>query len=160
MRKKYLLPHTAQHKANLHCHTTLSDGRVTPEVMQAAYKRHGYRVMAFTDHEYIVHHQHFNDENFIAITGYEIGLYTPAPEGSWEDTWRDRKCCHLNLYAKDPYEKRHIMFDPDALPVCVKDKKDSFLHIGEICKRGYEDIQKVIDTAKQNGFIVCLNHPF
>ncbi len=158
--KKYLLSPTAQHKANLHCHTTLSDGRISPEEMVAAYKRHGYRVMAFTDHEYIVNHQDFNDENFIAITGYEIGLYTPELPGSWEDTWRDRKCCHLNLYAKNPYEDRHILFDPDALPNHVKDRTSEFKYIGEKRKRKYEDVQEVIDTANANGFIVCLNHPY
>jgi len=158
--RKYLLPHTTQHKANLHCHTTLSDGRISPEEMRSAYKRHGYRVMAFTDHEYIVNHQEFNDSDFIAITGYEIGLYTPELPGSWEDTWRDRKCCHLNLYAKDPYEDRHVMFDPNALPNHVKGIADILKYIGEKCKRGYEDIQKVIDIANDNGFIVCLNHPF
>ena len=34
--KKYLLPETGQfYKANLHCHTTVSDGRMTPEEVKA-----------------------------------------------------------------------------------------------------------------------------
>lgn len=160
MEKKYLIPNTRQHKANLHCHTTLSDGRIAPEEMAAAYKKHGYGVIAFTDHEYLTYHRELEDESFIVLTGYEIGLYTPAPEGSWEDTWRDRKCCHLNLYAKNPLEDRHVMFDPDAVPAQVRDKAQNFRHIGDICKRNYEDVQKVIDTANENGYIVCLNHPY
>ncbi|MBR5308987.1 MAG: PHP domain-containing protein [Clostridia bacterium] len=160
MAKIYLIPNTGQHKANLHCHTNLSDGRLTPEEMCEGYKKHGYRVMAFSDHEYLTHHPEFNSEDFIAITAYEIGLYTPELPGSWEDTWRDRKCCHLNLYAKNPNEDTHIMFDPDAVPNCVKPIKNSFKHKGEICKRKYEDIQRVIDEARESGYIVCLNHPY
>ena len=140
MDKIYLIPNTEQHKANLHCHTNLSDGRLTPEEMCEGYKKHGYRVMAFSDHEYLTHHPEFNSEDFIAITAYEIGLYTPELPGSWEDTWRDRKCCHLNLYAKNPNEDTHIMFDPDAVPNCVKPIKNSFKHKGEICAVLPEDI--------------------
>jgi len=160
MKKTYLIPNTKQHKANLHCHTVLSDGRLTPEEMAQGYKMHGYRVMAFTDHEYLTHHPEFCSEDFIAITGYEIGLYTPELPGSWEDTWRDRKCCHLNLYAKDPNQDTHIMFDPDAVPDCVRHIKDTFKHKGDAVKREYTDIQRVIDEANANGFLVCLNHPY
>ena len=35
---KYLIsPHKAQYKANLHCHSTLSDGCLTPEVLKNLY---------------------------------------------------------------------------------------------------------------------------
>ena len=41
--RKYLLPETGHfYKANLHAHSTLSDGRLTPEELKAAYKAHGY----------------------------------------------------------------------------------------------------------------------
>ena len=40
--KKYLLPEEGQfYKANLHCHTTVSDGSLTPEEIKAAYKARG-----------------------------------------------------------------------------------------------------------------------
>ena len=37
-------------KANLHCHTTLSDGNMTAAQVKDWYKSHGYSVVAVTDH--------------------------------------------------------------------------------------------------------------
>ena len=50
--KKYLLPQNANsYKANMHCHSTLSDGAQTPEELKEAYKAEGYSVLAITDHD-------------------------------------------------------------------------------------------------------------
>lgn len=38
------------YKANLHTHTTMSDGVRTPEETAAGYRRHGYQILAITDH--------------------------------------------------------------------------------------------------------------
>ena len=49
---KYLInPNKTQYKANLHCHTNLSDGHWTPEQVKEEYKKRGYSVVAITDHE-------------------------------------------------------------------------------------------------------------
>lgn len=37
-------------KVNLHMHTTLSDGRVTPERAAEIYRAAGYDLIAVTDH--------------------------------------------------------------------------------------------------------------
>ena len=42
-----------QYKANLHCHTNISDGRLTPLEVKELYKSHGYSVIAYTDHDII-----------------------------------------------------------------------------------------------------------
>ena len=40
--KKYLLPESGNfYKANLHCHTTLSDGEMTREEVKEIYKKNG-----------------------------------------------------------------------------------------------------------------------
>ena len=45
--KKYLLPEKGQfYKANLHCHSTVSDGHLTPEEIKKHYMAHGYSVVA------------------------------------------------------------------------------------------------------------------
>lgn len=50
--KRYLIPETGFfYKANLHCHTTFSDGRKTPEEVKQLYTANGYCVVAFTDHD-------------------------------------------------------------------------------------------------------------
>ena len=42
------------YKANLHCHSTNSDGRATPEKLKEEYMKRGYSAIAFTDHEHII----------------------------------------------------------------------------------------------------------
>lgn len=41
-------------KANLHCHSTLSDGIMSPERLKAVYRANGYSILAITDHEHII----------------------------------------------------------------------------------------------------------
>ena len=44
---KYLLPKEGKfYKANLHCHTTLSDGKLTPEQVKEEYMKRGYSIVA------------------------------------------------------------------------------------------------------------------
>ena len=39
--KVFISKDKKQFKANLHCHSTISDGRLTPEELKAAYKNAG-----------------------------------------------------------------------------------------------------------------------
>ena len=40
--KKHLLPYGKRYyKVNLHCHTTISDGKLSPEEVKDLYKAHG-----------------------------------------------------------------------------------------------------------------------
>ena len=156
MEKIYLLPNMPKYKANLHCHTTFSDGAFTPEEIKKIYKERGYAVVAYTDHEYIVNHQELNDDGFIAITGYEYSLGEAPHDGFTH--WLDLKCCHLNLYAKDPYQDKHVCFDPKHVPHCKH--PETLSYTGPIFKATYDDIQHVIDEANKNGYLVCFNHPY
>ena len=73
--KTYLLPETGNfYKANLHCHTIISDGRRTPEQIKDIYKAHGYSVVAYTDHEVFVTHNELKDEDFLPLNGYETDM--------------------------------------------------------------------------------------
>ena len=65
------------YKANLHCHTTVSDGHYSPEEVKEYYKAHGYSVIAFTDHEILLDHSDLCDEDFIALNGYELSVNAP-----------------------------------------------------------------------------------
>lgn len=166
MDKRYLIPDTKQFKANLHCHTVLSDGRMTAEEIKTEYKKRGYAVIAFTDHELIFNHQNLNDDGFIAITAYERALnITPTEE---RPEYRDRRCYHLNLYAKNPYEDRHVCFDKSLVKWWFEDhakKKPAYSldvakSVGEERVYRYEEVQTIVDTANKEGFLVCINHPY
>ena len=84
--KKYLLPESGNfYKANLHCHTVLSDGCLTPEEVKKIYKNEGYSVVAYTDHDILIpHHAELSDDEFLALNGsstLNLTSYSPAMAG-------------------------------------------------------------------------------
>lgn len=165
MEKRYLLSNTKQYKANLHCHTCISDGKLTPEEVKEAYTAKGYSVVAFTDHERICSHQDLNDENFIAVTGYEYSL-NPLPTEE-RPTNNDNKCYHMNFYAKNPHEDRQICFQRECVEWLYKRwQKDwewaaQVNAVGEVRRYDYHtEAQLIIDTARENGYLVSINHPY
>jgi len=60
------------YKANLHTHTTLSDGVLTPQERRDAYRAQGYQVLALTDHNKQESHEHLNTDDMILIPGVEL----------------------------------------------------------------------------------------
>lgn len=62
------------YKANLHCHTVHSDGKLTPQEVKKLYQERGYSIIAFTDHRHYANHSELNDEGFLAIAALETDL--------------------------------------------------------------------------------------
>ena len=148
--RKYLLPEGGKfYKVNMHSHTTLSDGRQTPEEVKQAYKDKGYAAVAFTEHTHIHDVTHLTDDEFIAITSYEVAFadqqnvpfcfYEGAPHG-----FSHIEAVHLNLYAKDPHNTKEIDLKS------IKEKYGEFT---------VETFNETIRQAKEQGFLVCYNHP-
>lgn len=61
------------YKANLHAHTTESDGKLSPAQKAAHYRRMGYQVLAITDHEKVVPCGDYQAHDFLCLEGLEIG---------------------------------------------------------------------------------------
>ena len=59
------------YKANLHCHTTSSDGEATCEECVEQYRGAGYDVLAITDHGITNDVAGLSDEDFLVISGVE-----------------------------------------------------------------------------------------
>lgn len=65
-------------RGNLHCHSTKSDGKLTPSEVVAAYRSHGYDFIALTDHFMakfgwpVTDTSGFRDESFTTIFGAEL----------------------------------------------------------------------------------------
>ena len=148
------------YKANLHCHTTNSDGVMTPEEVKELYKSNGYSVVAFTDHEHLIDNSYLNDEDFIAITSCELAI-KDGPGNVRPSMKKDMKVCHLNLYARDPknvdtpcYNK---LFDYHG-------SEEAMAKVVATCEpyeRIYsgEGISEIIRIAGEQGFFVSYNHP-
>ncbi len=58
------------YKGNLHCHTTVSDGRLAPEEVIALYQENGYDFLALTDHWKISPPQ--RHKNMLVLSGMEV----------------------------------------------------------------------------------------
>lgn len=131
---RYLLPQDGFfYKANLHCHSTCSDGALSPLELKNAYKQNGYHIIAYTDHRICLDHRELNDENFLALSGSELDDITTPEETVWQ------KACHLNAISRLP---RTINLMPQ------------FEH------GGADATNKTIQVLLNNNFIVHYNHPF
>lgn len=64
-------------KAQLHCHTTNSDGRHAPRALLERYKTAGYAFVVFTDHNRITVCDDLNDSSFQALPGVETTVARP-----------------------------------------------------------------------------------
>ena len=64
------------YKGNLHMHTTVSDGTLSPEEAVARYRAAGYDFVALTDHRTV--NPPWEDEDFLILSGAEYDTGDPA----------------------------------------------------------------------------------
>lgn len=132
--KEYLLPGNCNfYKANVHAHSSLSDGSYSPSELKELYKKHGYSILSVTDHFKLCDHSNLSDNEFLMITGCELAVAEPG-----DCLFKFKKCCHLNLYSREPHNEKLFDFSAEYTP---------------------EGINKIIADANSNGFLVCYNHP-
>jgi hypothetical protein len=63
----------------LHCHSTNSDGDLSPEQLADHYRRGGFDFIAITDHWVLTDARHLSSERFLVLRGIE---YSTAPDFS------------------------------------------------------------------------------
>ena len=122
------------HKANLHCHTTLSDGKMTPQQIKDWYRSHGYSIVAYTDHSKYFWHKELKDENFLPIAGVEAAFTCLDPN----NPPLKYKLCHMNFWAKDPETAEYI-------------PEEHTYDVGVM--------NRYIAAMKKRGFLCGVNHP-
>lgn len=153
---QHLLPLRKQYfKASLHTHSTVSDGKLTPEEVKALYKEAGYQIVALTDHHIVARHPELDDEGFLALTGIELGLdaedYVP-PASFFGKTY------HINLIAKDPDN----LWQPYP-PKAILDKNRVHAEAAHWDDRlrtySLENANEILRRAGEEGFLAIYNHP-
>ncbi|MBO4433321.1 MAG: PHP domain-containing protein [Clostridia bacterium] len=160
--KKYLLPENGEfYKANLHCHTSVSDGGYTPLQVKEMYKNKGYSIVAFTDHDVLVPHPELNDDAFLALNGYEIEINDETRQ--YADQLK-MKTCHLCLIAIEPDNVKQVCFHRSKYLFCnaVKyaDKVDFYKDEPDYERHySHEGINDIINKGREKGFFVTYNHP-
>lgn len=155
----YLIsPDKKQYKANLHCHSTNSDGKRTPQELKKMYKDKGYSILSITDHEVPKSHCDLNDEDFITITGYEAYI-RPDKNCAYNVYGKE---IHMNLFARDPKNETMICYNPKYIKYLDEETQKSYKKAGSQKAREYsvEYINEFIKTAKENGYILSYNHPW
>ncbi len=156
MKKLYLLPQDGQYyKANLHCHSTVSDGRLTPEQLRDAYRAEGYSILAITDHEVGVDHSDLNLPDFLMLTGYEISV---NPVGT--DYVRE-KVCHINLISSRPDYTKQVCYDPTHFNDYLRKSLRPEDIPEETYTRSYspECVNEIVRQAHDKGYLCSYNHP-
>ncbi len=162
--RQYLIPKDgAFYKANLHSHSNLSDGRLSPEEMKAEYKKRGYSVLAVSDHDFLRRHNELTEEDFLLLTAYEINIKDESPD----IPYCLKKVIDLNLLAKDPEARKHVGFHPQTVQwlvdkgVLTQADVNAAEYVGELRDMEFsvENINKIIKSANENGFLVTINHP-
>ena len=160
--KKYLIsPELNWYRANMHCHTTISDGHYTPAEIKKAYMDMGYSIVAYTDHELICEHNELTDDKFLAITSSEFSITdsSPAfefPDGGYMDAWKARKTIPLGVYSKDNDNLFHPATTNSAFDWWRKQGKLT----GDVEFDGYEriytveSINETIKRLNENGFFL------
>ena len=146
-------------KANLHCHSTLSDGRLTPEQLKKYYKQKGYSVLAITDHEHLNDNSYLDDKDFLTITSCEIAIKQFPNDSTLKNL--DMKVCHLNLYAKKQSNTYNFFYNSVADHFSKPEVRKRLQKPDCEYERVYGayGINKIIKDANDNGFFVCYNHP-
>lgn len=159
--KKYLLPQGGKfYKANLHMHTTVSDGELTPEEAKSVYQERGYSILAYTDHNILVSHEDLTDENFVVITAveFDVGIGDSLPY-----VYGGHKTYHFNLYAKNPKNVISSIFSEKRIWPKYDNSRD---YVTEEMRKYDEErwysqqyMNGAIQRARKEGFFVSYNHP-
>lgn len=132
MARKYLFnPNNKFYKANMHCHSTCSDGVLTPEQIKECFMEKGYSIVGYSDHEVLVPHPELTDKNFVALTACEYAFSDPY------GTWPSDSIYHFNVFAKDPNKDTFVPYDREF---------------------STRNLSKIFKDAKDAGFITEYNH--
>ena len=146
-------------KANLHCHTNISDGLMTPQQVKDRYKSQGYSIVAFTDHCVLIPHPELKDEDFLPLNGIEIEVVKkddiePIPRR------KQNHICYIALEEQNatmPFLSKGCIWGNS---VAWKDRiRWDPAHENHIRTYTPQCINEMIRWGKEAGFFVTYNHP-
>lgn len=160
--KRYLLSESGNfYKTNLHCHTNISDGKLSPEEVKKSYMELGYSAVCFTDHEVLIAHNDLCDDKFVALHGYEVAIKKDIEN----HTGYFMPVYHLNFIAEKQdnltiprFYLENKSFSGNArawVEKCVYDKNDIITET----KYDIEWINDYLEAVSKGGFLITYNHP-
>jgi hypothetical protein len=129
-------------KGNLHCHSTISDGKKPREELIEDYHRRGYHFLCISDHDIYVDSPELNRRDFILLPGFECSA----------DQVYGGKCVkthHVNALAGTKK-----MIAGAALPVFKQNEK-----VPPRDFRNAEAAVEIGDYFNRRGLFCIYNHP-
>lgn len=163
--KTFLIPEEGSfYKANLHCHTTVSDGRRTPAEIKADYMARGYSIVAYTDHELMMPHPELTDGGFLAMQGYELSVNSPG------EVWGRQRVCHMCFVATRAELDTQVLWNRQNRGYTGENRGPAYDLAPTVAKfdeaepdyfRVYsgECISEMMRRGREAGFFVTYNHP-
>ncbi len=153
-----LIPEAGKfYKANMHCHTVVSDGKNTPEEVKEIYKAKGYSAVCFTDHNLLAGHKDLCDDEFIALHGYEADIGKPDLPFALMPSY------HINLIAKDQENLTMPCFFKSRFthPRYIGKPEKYNIQYRKVVEEQYtmEWINNFLKEATEQGFLAVYNHP-
>lgn len=121
-----------KYKANLHAHSKQSDGLLTQETMVEEYWKHGYSILAFSEHEVYTNTTEYDRGDFIVLPGIERSIML------------DNETFHI-----------HGIGDPGSESLY---KHREYIPVPEFT--GISDVQNIINELKGKDNLVAINHPY
>ena len=164
--RHYLLPESGHdYKANLHCHSTCSDGRASPERIKQVYLDKGYSIVAYTDHDVFIGHNELTDEGFLALNGFEIGGTENGnrePGEEWD--FMPLRCYHICYIAEEPdnllhpcwHRTKYVSYGTAPWRDQVRYLESTVDYERDYTPKAFNDLVRM---GKENGFYVTYNHP-
>ncbi len=136
------------YKGNLHTHSTVSKGMLTPEQLKTLYRQHGYAFLALTDHTIYRYHSELNDPDFLFWPGAEpktVSYQSPDSPGF---------CPHYHYLA---LQDENAVWNAATRPHFVDGEaiEKSFCDRSELQKAA----QERINLLRAAGNLVTVNHP-
>lgn len=159
--KKFLIPESGKfYKANLHTHTNISDGSYSPQQIKEVYMKEGYSVVAFTDHDLFALHHDLTDENFLALSGFEVEIN----EDNSYPCKLDFRTCHICCIAKSKDAEIQPCWNPKYAYIGNAKNNHHLIKYDQskpFYERNYsaDSINEMIAEFKKQGFFVTYNHP-
>ena len=147
------------YKGNMHCHSNLSDGKLTPFELKEKYKSNGYNFLAITDHEFVKSHSYLDDEDFLTITSSEYAIKEFPNQSTLVNF--NMKVCHLNIYAKKQDNEYSVCYNSVLDHYSKGEHRENINRDKDEYQRVYgkDGINELIRIINEAGFFGAYNHP-
>lgn len=145
------------YKGNLHTHTNLSDGTLSPEQVIELYKKSGYSFLAITDHNLFNAYPQFSTGTFLLISGTELTpgfdkedrVLMEAMESFKNDTF---SLAHASPELK---QKLETLACPHVVAISRTDSPEAW----KADITSFKTIQSMLDYARRKNCLSIVAHP-